>query len=463
MASSPSSVSRWTRSQSLGRPRATAGDGDLDLHGFGNGGEDVLFPFGDIPSPPPLVNRSPRHDVQHVTEEVGNGSLVGHEVIRDAGESKQGVLLTWGRWCVYRRRIAKGGVFRSFLDLSVVVSDSYAESTCRRIGIWSESKRRNLDQCPEAETCEALCSLFFPSQFLDHSGEVLFLPQAYVTQEDVVFVLPSQFLDHSGEVLFLPQAYVTQEDVVMTTPTVREAVYDSGQLQLPDSMTRSDSSFVILMFTAAVLINLHGNWRLPLFRRRHEGWLVQILPLQTTQPLRSQCSHSLLLGFKQDLWKRKTEWALRRLQQVRQPGVLQERVLEVDLSQCASRRAAHRRRRRYHREDRGEGQPPTTVECHGNDRHAYFGGGRQRGLFSRQDEPVATSRSISTCRARVLHLPSSPQPSTHPRDALRSVTIRARWGPLHFRSGHRAGRGTADACLLGLLALFLMTKGWLGF
>lgn len=54
------------------------------------------------------------------------------------------------------------------------------------------------------------------------------------------FVLPSQFLDHSGEVLFLPQAYVTQEDVLMTTLTVREAVCYSAQLQLPDSMTRSE-------------------------------------------------------------------------------------------------------------------------------------------------------------------------------------------------------------------------------
>ncbi|KAG1342343.1 ABC transporter G family member 11 [Cocos nucifera] len=35
-------------------------------------------------------------------------------------------------------------------------------------------------------------------------------------------------------------AYVTQDDILMTTLTVREAVYYSAQLQLPDSMTKSE-------------------------------------------------------------------------------------------------------------------------------------------------------------------------------------------------------------------------------
>ncbi|CAD5186329.1 unnamed protein product [Musa acuminata subsp. malaccensis] len=45
---SPSSVPRWTPSPSPGRPRAIADDG------FNSGGDDVIFPFGDIPTPPPL-------------------------------------------------------------------------------------------------------------------------------------------------------------------------------------------------------------------------------------------------------------------------------------------------------------------------------------------------------------------------------------------------------------------------
>ncbi|URE05532.1 ABC-2 type transporter [Musa troglodytarum] len=40
--------------------------------------------------------------------------------------------------------------------------------------------------------------------------------------------------------LFFSQAYVTQDDVLMTTLTVREAVCYSAQLQLPDSMSRSE-------------------------------------------------------------------------------------------------------------------------------------------------------------------------------------------------------------------------------
>lgn len=36
------------------------------------------------------------------------------------------------------------------------------------------------------------------------------------------------------------QAYVTQDDILMTTLTVREAVYYSAQLQLPDSMSKSE-------------------------------------------------------------------------------------------------------------------------------------------------------------------------------------------------------------------------------
>ncbi|KAK9990285.1 hypothetical protein SO802_025270 [Lithocarpus litseifolius] len=39
---------------------------------------------------------------------------------------------------------------------------------------------------------------------------------------------------------FGTSAYVTQDDILMTTLTVREAVYYSAQLQLPDSMSRSE-------------------------------------------------------------------------------------------------------------------------------------------------------------------------------------------------------------------------------
>ncbi|XP_022739278.1 uncharacterized protein LOC111291677 isoform X3 [Durio zibethinus] len=45
---------------------------------------------------------------------------------------------------------------------------------------------------------------------------------------------------HKETLAFGTSAYVTQDDTLMTTLTVREAVYYSAQLQLPDSMSRSE-------------------------------------------------------------------------------------------------------------------------------------------------------------------------------------------------------------------------------
>ncbi|XP_038719475.1 ABC transporter G family member 1-like [Tripterygium wilfordii] len=45
---------------------------------------------------------------------------------------------------------------------------------------------------------------------------------------------------HRETLAFGTSAYVTQDDTLMTTLTVREAVYYSAQLQLPDSMSRSE-------------------------------------------------------------------------------------------------------------------------------------------------------------------------------------------------------------------------------
>ncbi|XP_064944146.1 ABC transporter G family member 1-like isoform X2 [Musa acuminata AAA Group] len=223
---SPSSVPRWTPSPSPGRPRATDD---------GSGGDVVIFPFGDIPTPPPLVNRSPRHDVQHVTEEVGNGSLVGHGVFRDAGKSKQGVFLTWedlwvsasdrkGRRASILRGItgyARPGEVLAIMGPSGCGKSTLLDALAGRLGSGVSQKGEILINAQKQK-------LAFGASVQSFNRSLMF------------FVLPSQFLDHSGEVLFLPQAYVTQEDVLMTTLTVREAVYYSAQLQLPDSMTRSE-------------------------------------------------------------------------------------------------------------------------------------------------------------------------------------------------------------------------------
>ncbi|URE47101.1 ABC-2 type transporter [Musa troglodytarum] len=226
---SPSSVPRWTPRPNPGRPRATADDG------FSSGGDDVLFPFSGIPTPPPPVNRSPRHHVHHVTEEVGSGSLVGHEVIRDAGESKEGVFLTWedlwvsasdrkGRRASILRGItgyARPGEVLAIMGPSGCGKSTLLDALAGRLGSGVSQKGEILINAQKQK-------LAFGASVQSFHRSLMF------------FVLPSHFLDHSGEVLFLPQAYVTQEDVLMTTLTVREAVYYSAQLQLPDSMTRSE-------------------------------------------------------------------------------------------------------------------------------------------------------------------------------------------------------------------------------
>ncbi|CAL9122917.1 unnamed protein product [Musa acuminata var. zebrina] len=194
---SPSSVPRWTPSPSPGRPRATDD---------GSGGDVVIFPFGDIPTPPPLVNRSPRHDVQHVTEEVGNGSLVGHGVFRDAGESKQGVFLTWE-------------------DLWVSASDRKGRRASILRGITGYARPGEVlaimgpSGCGKSTLLDALAGRL--GSGVSQKGEILINAQ-------------------KQKLAFGASAYVTQEDVLMTTLTVREAVYYSAQLQLPDSMTRSE-------------------------------------------------------------------------------------------------------------------------------------------------------------------------------------------------------------------------------
>ncbi|CAL9101529.1 unnamed protein product [Musa textilis] len=197
---SPSSVPRWTPRPNPGRPRATADDG------FSSGGDDVLFPFSGIPTPPPPVNRSPRHHVHHVTEEVGSGSLVGHEVIRDAGESKEGVFLTWE-------------------DLWVSASDRKGRRASILRGITGYARPGEVlaitgpSGCGKSTLLDALAGRL--GSGVSQKGEILINAQ-------------------KQKLAFGASAYVTQEDVLMTTLTVREAVYYSAQLQLPDSMTWSE-------------------------------------------------------------------------------------------------------------------------------------------------------------------------------------------------------------------------------
>ncbi|XP_077214293.1 ABC transporter G family member 1-like [Tasmannia lanceolata] len=71
----------------------------------------------------------------------------------------------------------------------------------------------------------------------------------YSREEEFKDIIHPRKIRQTGEILingrrqalaFGTSAYVTQDDTLMTTLTVREAVYYSAQLQLPDSMTKSE-------------------------------------------------------------------------------------------------------------------------------------------------------------------------------------------------------------------------------
>ncbi|CAL9095194.1 unnamed protein product [Musa textilis] len=96
-----SSVPRWTPSPSPTRPlrpRATAAAGDdIEMHGIDSpGGDEASFPFGYVPTTPPPLSPSPRHDDQLAKEEVGDESRGGaRKVGGSERREQQGVFLTW--------------------------------------------------------------------------------------------------------------------------------------------------------------------------------------------------------------------------------------------------------------------------------------------------------------------------------------------------------------------------------
>ncbi|URE02913.1 ABC-2 type transporter [Musa troglodytarum] len=197
-----SSVPRWTPSPSPTRPlrpRATAAAGDdIEMHCIDSpGGDEASFPFGYVPTTPPPLSPSPRHDDQLAREEVGDESR--------GGARKQGVFLTWeDLWVSAPDR--KG---RRVSILSAITG--YARPG-EVLSIMGPSG------CGKSTLLDALAGRL--GSGVTQKGDILINGQRQ-------------------KLAFGSSAYVTQDDVLMTTLTVREAVYYSAQLQLPDSMSRS--------------------------------------------------------------------------------------------------------------------------------------------------------------------------------------------------------------------------------
>ncbi|URE03553.1 ABC-2 type transporter [Musa troglodytarum] len=178
------------------------------LHGIDYpGGDEASFPFGYVPTTPPPLSPSPRHDDQLAKEEVGDESRGGaRKVGGSERREQQGVFLTWE-------------------DLWVSAPDRKG----RRVSILSAITGY-------ARPGEVL-SIMGPSG----SGKSTLLDAlagrlgSGVTQKGDILINGQR-----QKLAFGSSAYVTQDDVLMTTLTVREAVYYSAQLQLPDSMSRSE-------------------------------------------------------------------------------------------------------------------------------------------------------------------------------------------------------------------------------
>lgn len=203
---------RWTPSPSPSRPlrlRATAAVGDdIEMHGIDSPGDDeASFPFGYVPTTPPPLSPSPRQDDQLAREEVGGETRGGaRKVGGDGRREQQGVFLTWeDLWVSAPDR--KGGR----------VSILSAITGCARPG--EVLSIMGPSGCGKSTLLDALAGRL--GSGVSQKGDILINGQRQ-------------------KLAFGSSAYVTQDDVLMTTLTVREVVYYSAQLQLPDSMSRSE-------------------------------------------------------------------------------------------------------------------------------------------------------------------------------------------------------------------------------
>ncbi|KAJ8477316.1 hypothetical protein OPV22_021043 [Ensete ventricosum] len=177
--SSPSSVPRWTPSPSSTRPlRSPARLADVD--------DAAFFPFGSSSFTPPHLRSM---------GEVENGRSMD-----------QGVFLTWeDLWVSAPGR--KGG------RVSILCGITGFARPGEVLAMMGPSG------CGKSTLLDALAGRLASN--VSQKGEILINGQ-------------------KQKLAFGTSAYVTQDDVLMTTLTVREAVYYSAQLQLPDSMSRAE-------------------------------------------------------------------------------------------------------------------------------------------------------------------------------------------------------------------------------
>ncbi|KAG1366538.1 ABC transporter G family member 11 [Cocos nucifera] len=224
---SPPQVPRWTPSPSPPKhlhPRPAEED-DIEMHGFRTGVDapgsiDRSFPFsGNFNPPSPLhprfhngsqqeFNGLPEVEVVKVSFEEkvpSTGVMVGHEDL-ESNRKNRGIFLTWK-------------------DLWVSASDGRGGRVPILCGLNGYARPGEIlaimgpSGCGKSTLLDTLAGRLGSN--VSQSGDILINGQ-------------------KQKLAFGTSAYVTQDDVLMTTLTVREAVYYSAQLQLPDSMSRKE-------------------------------------------------------------------------------------------------------------------------------------------------------------------------------------------------------------------------------
>ncbi|THU49045.1 hypothetical protein C4D60_Mb06t05440 [Musa balbisiana] len=193
--SSPSSVPRWTPSPSSTRPlRSPARLADVD-------DDAAFFPFGASSFTPPHLRSM---------GEVENGTSLD-----------QGVFLTWeDLWVSAPGR--KGG------RVSILCGITGFARPGEVLAMMGPSG------CGKSTLLDALAGRLASN--VSQKGEILINGQ----KQKLAFGTSVRSSHPTPPCPSLLNAYVTQDDVLMTTLTVREAVYYSAQLQLPDSMSRAE-------------------------------------------------------------------------------------------------------------------------------------------------------------------------------------------------------------------------------
>ncbi|XP_010937387.1 ABC transporter G family member 1 [Elaeis guineensis] len=224
---SPFPVPRWTPSPSPTRPLRplVVEEDDIEMHDLrtsvdARGGIDRSFPFSGTFAPPPHVHPRFHHDSREefeslpemdvvntsFKEKVPSWGVVGHEDLESNHKNNPGVFLTWEDLWVSASD-GKGGRVPILRGLNGYASPGEV------LAIMGPSG------CGKSTLLDTLAGRLGSN--VGQRGEILINGQ-------------------KQKLAFGTSAYVTQDDVLMTTLTIREAVYYSAQLQLPESMSRAE-------------------------------------------------------------------------------------------------------------------------------------------------------------------------------------------------------------------------------